>query len=207
MGAHLREVLTCFLTNPLSLNLILMYLYVMELQSPSNPATDISSQSVREFSRAREIACLRRLLEKRNLSLSLDKFPELIQEGDIFEVYDTRGQQIYRSWSFFRHCSYNAVDLVVYDWHELFVRPKWIERHLRGLLPFFFRPHAGILKYDVPEHLIYERYGDPSRVSLLKMKYASTLVDTSTREPRAFITTSRIRELGTEFRDGVIPMI
>ena len=179
----------------------------MEFETPANCAMETSTEGTHEFSRAREIAFLSRLLETRNLSHSLEKFPELIQEGDIFEIYNTEGQQIYRSWSFFRHCSYSVVDLVLYDWHELFVRPKWIESHLRGLFPFFFRAKAGLLRYDVPEHLIYERYGNPSRVSLLKMKYASTLVDSSTGEPRAFITTGRIRELGVDLRKGIIPII
>ncbi len=52
----------------------------------------------------------------------LDNLFAQIADDDIIEVYSSEGIQIFRSFSFLESISYTIEDLIVYPWHDLFIR-------------------------------------------------------------------------------------
>lgn len=52
----------------------------------------------------------------------LDTLFAQISDDDIIEVYSSEGIQIFRSFSFLESISYTIEDLIVYPWHDLFIR-------------------------------------------------------------------------------------
>lgn len=77
-----------------------------------------------------------RLLElaakKLNLGLSGDLFDTLTAD-DLFEIFDSEGIQIYRSFSFFNYSNYSLLELSTYSWYELYERPSSIEKKLYSM--------------------------------------------------------------------------
>lgn len=149
-------------------------------------------ESMEGFSFDREIAFMKKAMGKRRLKFSDPNVLDLIDEGDIIEIYNHRGNQLYRSWTYYKYCAYSPVDLLVYDWSTLYARPSWVEKRLLGLAPSLFVPGARTIAYEMPEYLLFERFSAKKRGLLFLMKYASPLLDVDTGLPVAFVSTGQL---------------
>lgn len=144
---------------------------------------------------SQEVNYLQMFLFRRKLRLVDSAILDLIEEGDVIEIYDHRAIQLYRSWSFFKFCSYSLVDLLLHDWNELYSRPTWVVSKLFETAPRLFAPGAKTIAYELPEYLISERLNHQRRSMLFKMKFASPLVDPVTSQTTCFITTGTLKLL------------
>ena len=152
-----------------------------------------------DVSREQEIKLLKRALWLRKLRLADSAILDVIDNRDIIEIYDDRGVQIYRSWSFFQYCSYSLVDLQVYDWDILFARPNWVAKELWQISEKAFAPGAKTTSMDhLPEYLICERLKKHNRAFLMKMKYTSPVTDDA-GDTRAIIVVSRLQHVPETF--------
>lgn len=135
---------------------------------------------------------LSRFLFERRLRMRDDRFPSLIDQGDIVEVYDSRAVQIYRNFAYFKYCPYSLTELLVNDWNTLFQRPTWVIDRLMKIMPALFEKNASTYEYDLPEYLVSARLHRQAKGMLYKMKYATPLVDQSGATV-AFVTTGTVR--------------
>lgn len=147
------------------------------------------------FSKQSEVASLKRALSRADLRLADDHFFDVIDEGDIIEVFSIEGVQLYRSWSSYQYCSYSALELKLYDWDELYMRPSWVAKTLWEMLPQVLMPGAKTLAYDIPEYVMTERLHKQKRALLFKMKYVSPLVSISEGRTTAFVSTGALKVL------------
>lgn len=154
------------------------------------------------FSLKKEISSLRRELFRRKWALADESIIDLIDDGDIIEVFDARGVQVYRSWSFFKFCSYSLIDLLTNDWNTLFARPSVIVEKLMKMVPLVFAPGAKTTPVTIGEYLVRERISEARRSLLFDMKYVSPLVDPSSRQTVGFICTGRVQIVGPR---GALP--
>ena len=139
---------------------------------------------------SQEVRLLKLALEKFGLKIKDPGFIERLDEGDIIEVYNSEGIQLYRSWSFFKICSYSLVDLLVYDWNTLYERPVSIVNSLMELAPKLFQPETMTVPYGLPDYILIERYRERNRALNVKMKLASPLIDKKTGATVAFLSTA-----------------
>jgi PAS domain-containing protein len=120
---------------------------------------------------------------------------DTIVQGDILEIYNSEGIQIFRNWAFFEFSGYSIGDIFVYTWDELYLRDKQIiadvttkvEQLLTGQIK------QAILS-GVPSHRIIERFSPRRKVMELTMKYFSPLYKMD--EVAAFTVTSNVVKLG-----------
>ena len=149
-----------------------------------------------------EIFYLSSFLKKLNLKLADKDFFSQLENGEIIEIYDLEGLQIYRSWSAFQFCSYSIDQLMTYDWNTLFERPSHVVNYLYSVLPDIF----GSLKtvhYSIDEYLIKERFADNAKAFFYKMRKACAVLDAQTNEPKGFITTATARMVTMEKDDNI----
>lgn len=67
----------------------------------------------------------------RQMRLSLeDDLINKIEPGDLVEVINKDGVQLYRNFNFFNYSNYSIVDLVTYPWYELYERSSSITDYL-----------------------------------------------------------------------------
>ncbi len=137
----------------------------------------------------KEISYLSHFLKKLNLKISSADFLDQLENGELIEIYDLEGIQLYRSWSAFQFCSYSIDQLMTYDWNTLFERPSHVVSYLYSVLPEIFSSGKTV-HYSIEEYLIKERFAQNSKTFLYKMKKASAIVDQTTLQPRAFVTTA-----------------
>ncbi len=60
-------------------------------------------------------------LKLKKFTFHEDLFPK-IEENDCIEIYDLNGIQLFRSFDFFKICSYSIEEILVHPFHELFYR-------------------------------------------------------------------------------------
>lgn len=102
-------------------------------------------------------------------------------KGDIIEIYNPEGVQIYRNFEFFKHVSYSFTELFANEWHVLYERPafvieKLIETHQKVKLGEI----STTTEYGIADHIVKERYLQNRKVFKVKMKFVSPLRDKST---------------------------
>ena len=149
-----------------------------------------------------EIKLLQRALDKFGLRAKDSELDFKISDGDIFEIYNSEGLQIYRNWNFFKFCSYSLAELLTYDWTTLYERPTSVVNALMGLLPQIFGPDATTIQYEIPEYVLTERYLERTKAFKVKMKLASPLLDRQTGAVSSFITTGKVVPMSFDQHDG-----
>lgn len=149
-----------------------------------------------------EIFYLRRFLKKLNLKISDNEFLDQLTNGELIEIYDLDGIQLYRSWSAFQFCSYSIDQLMTYDWNTLFERPSHVVNYLFSVLPDIFASNK-TLQYTIDEYLIKERFTDNAKAFFYKMNKACAVLDYVTNEPKGFVTTATARMVTVEKDDNI----
>ena len=161
-----------------------------EMEKEVSPYVTVGSKQ--KLPRELELRSLQKMLSRRRLRFADSSAEDFIDDGDLFEVYDAQGVQLYRSWSCYELCYYNLVDLQVYNWDELYIRPSWVVSKLYEKAPLLFTPGAKTMPYELPEYLLTERRQKSNRSLLFKMKFASPLLDEDSGAPIAFLSTGRM---------------
>lgn len=146
----------------------------------------------KSFSRQAELQSFKWALRKADLDLADPNFCDYVEEEDIIEIYSAQGVQLYRSWSCYRLCSYSVLELKLYDWDTLYQRPSWVAKTLWEMMPRLFEPGQKTIAYNIPEYVMTERLQKHNRRLLFRMKYASPLVDKSTGQIAAFVSTGHL---------------
>lgn len=141
-----------------------------------------------------DIDQLKRFLEKNRFRLNDSSFFDLIEEGDVMEVYDHRSIQIWRNWAFFKLCPYSLVELFVNDWNKLFARPTSVVEKLMAMMPGLFSERAKTQQYEIPEYLLSAREFPDSNGMLFKMKFVTTIFN-HVGQPVAILTTGAVQIL------------
>lgn len=177
---------------------------ILEASAGLSPA-DIASNG--QFTREKELPYLMTALRKAGLRLGDCSILDQIKDDDIIEVLDSRGVQIYRSWSCYKYCAYSLAELLVYDWDTLYVRPSWVAKKLHEMAPLLYQPGAATMPYMLPEYTITERLLKNDRVLLFEMKHASPLVCVDSRRTIALISTGRMKALQNSHAASQIHMI
>lgn len=162
---------------------------------------DLGSERVSEkkgFSREAEIDHFCRFLHHNRLRLPSDDFLDLINDGDLIEIYDVRCTQIYRSWTFFKVCSYSLTDLSVYPFDMLYERPSWVLGKLIELVPLVLSTDLPIIDFQakgIREYPLRERLPGHNYMNLFQMKYCTGLLSEGSRAPEAFVSTGFAQRL------------
>lgn len=151
---------------------------ILEAESSFSDLSTLVQPEASKLSLAAEKLMVRQFIFRKGWQIADSSIFDLIDEDDIIEVFNDKGVQIYRSWSFFKFCSYSVVDLVSSDWNTLFARPSWIVEQLMKLVPAVFAPGAVTMPYNVDEYLVRERISEKRNTLLFKMKYVSPLIST-----------------------------
>jgi hypothetical protein len=98
-------------------------------------------------------------LRKLGLRPRNDLFSKL-NDKDVVEIYNAKGLQIFRSFHFFQHCSYDLETIFCKPWFELFARD---EVYSTAYMEGFNNLVNGTIKETVPvpvdEHLVREVQG------------------------------------------------
>jgi hypothetical protein len=120
---------------------------------------------------------------------------DLLNDEDIFEIYDMDGHQIYRSLNYFSIVSMSVEDLVCMNWKRDFKRSSKITIDLLELVLRFstgyFRQTFDCAK--IPVHTVEEQFARRHRIEL-SLKYISPLKRDG--KCQALLASSRAKVIG-----------
>jgi len=118
-----------------------------------------------------------------------------ITEGDILEVYDTQNKQIFRSYEFFKHCTYSLDELFSIPWNELYYRdPKYITEYMRLLSILMENKSKDVLVVKtVPPHWVSQIHSNRKISHFLQTKIICLLYDAN-EDVFGYIHTQKILE-------------
>lgn len=116
-----------------------------------------------------------RALVKLSLSPHAD-FLNRITEGDIIELYNEDGVQVFRNLEFFDFCSYCIEELYCVEWWRLFQRDDQISSQLLEMIPKLFqKKYPEGLEAPLPRHQVVETFSrDKFHIDFF-MKYIGPL--------------------------------
>jgi len=123
-----------------------------------------------------------------------------VNQGDIMEVHDGSYSQLYRSYSFFKHCRYSLVDLSTYPWFELYERSSTVTKQLIEATEKLLGSQSGrVSMHDYPEYTLRELMTEERATFALKEKYGVRLVSPTTGE-YYILSVKSVRELQSDLR-------
>jgi hypothetical protein len=107
------------------------------------------------------------------------KAPEVffdhVAADDIVEIYNTQGIQVFRNIRFFEVTSYSLADLLVFEWYNLYDRPKVVIEKIFERVDTILKNEHELLPMDIPTHLLKEIKAQPIQVSDVTFKNISPL--------------------------------
>ncbi len=107
---------------------------------------------------------------------------QLLHPEDIIEIYNLDGIQVFRSFHFFRLCSYTIEDLLCSTWHDLFHRESGPDT---AYFEYFGRLISGKIrdteKMAVDAHLVRETSSPKRLVGIVEPRYVAPLFDNTKR--------------------------
>ena len=124
------------------------------------------------------------------LKLGDGDFFSILAEDDVIEIYTPQGLLLYRNFTAYKYTSYSLLDLIVYEWFELYERDRQLIdemlNHTREILLTGTRTE----RFRTPPHLIRERHLNCRKVLSGEMKYICPLQDQNTGQNTAVIITA-----------------
>lgn len=128
-----------------------------------------------------------------------------ITHEDIVEVYNQDLVQLYRSLSFFKLCSYDLVELLTHEFHELYERSIMVNSSIYELAtqiktrPYCLEP---VSLRSIPQHFMREKFS-PKRTSfLIEFKDAYPLY-TPAKEFFGYVVVQGARKVDPEVANRV----
>jgi hypothetical protein len=83
-----------------------------------------------------------------------------ISDGEIIEIYNSTGVQLYRSMNFFEICGYSLLDLCVNKWFELWERPTSTLQKMNETVHGVLTGAKKDFRAFVAPHVVRENYDD-----------------------------------------------
>lgn len=181
------EILGAFLSAPAEKQLFALESleFITELYSEAENDPEIKMHGVQALKS--EVKLAKAAAQKKGLIIADESIFDHVEDGDLIELFDIRNIQFYRSWSYFKICSYTLFELLLYSWDELFIRPKWVVEQLYKYIGIIYQPGAKLTAIDVPEYVVAERLPSKHFSVLFNTKYACALLDPNTNAPAGFL--------------------
>jgi hypothetical protein len=85
-----------------------------------------------------------------------DNFWKTIENDHVIEIYGTEMVQLYRSFNFFKYSGYSLLDIAVFEWFNLWERPKKIVEMLFEEVGIVFSKEINFKKCNIPSHILRE---------------------------------------------------
>ena len=87
-------------------------------------------------------------------------FYDTIEGEDIIEVYDTSFIQVFRNVKFMEVCSYTVIDILMYEWPDLYDRSQKVTEGLLHSIEKTLDPEfSGVMPLDsIAPHLMREKF-------------------------------------------------
>ncbi|PWU17684.1 MAG: hypothetical protein C5B49_08385 [Bdellovibrio sp.] len=143
---------------------------------------------------------LRRAVRQLGLRFLDQRILQQIDDGDVVEIYDSTGRQIYRNLQFCRLSSYSLLDVAVNTWQELYERPmSSVETILLRVADVFSTPALNV-PFAMEPHLVKERfvYSKKQKVFRATMKNLSPLAGPDDDRRVAAISVSRFEVVSND---------
>jgi hypothetical protein len=99
---------------------------------------------------------------------------DYIQSGDIIEIYNMEFKQIYRNLALFDICSYSLIELLSYEFYELYERSAQVNDFIiKGVHELLNRPFSldPIPLDHIPRHLMREKFSVEKVTSHIEFKW------------------------------------
>jgi hypothetical protein len=137
-------------------------------------------------------------LAVKSMGLSIDSsFYEQVSRSDIVEIYGHDHVQIFRSFNFFRICSYDLDDVLSHQWFELYERDESITNALLETWYEHIGSSRSVTKMSVAPHVMRERFSKNRNAVFMKFKYIATIYSGPAAKD-ALIVTSDVQPLGDD---------
>ncbi len=101
---------------------------------------------------------------------------EKMKDHHVVEIYSSEGVQVFRSLTFFKHCSYTFEEIHSLEWWTLFDRPAEISQTiLDATVKIFTGATKDIFDPGVPAHLVKETQSEERLLNTFKMDWIGPL--------------------------------
>jgi hypothetical protein len=141
-----------------------------------------------------------RAIQRFGLRPPSDLFSHL-EDGDVFEIYEVpEFVQTFRSYAFYRFCSYSLDDLLCRPWWELYMRDQAVSDRLLAVAQSALasRPPA-IVHYDMGTHELDEIDSEDRLHCVIESRFVAPLMD---RHGRVAALANVARAVSIEPRQG-----
>lgn len=101
-----------------------------------------------------------------------------IKDGNVIEIYNAQNIQIFRNITFMEFCSYSLLDLITFEFYELYERSTHITAKLLDAGREVLGTAIDFLDFaekNVPQHTLREKFSDARDQYLVTMKYLCPL--------------------------------
>lgn len=135
------------------------------------------------------------------------RITESLSDGDVVEIYDSEGRQVYRNLTFCRLSSYSLLDVAVNTWQELYERPVASLESIMDQVVEMLSTNALTQSYRVETHVLREKfiYSRQKKTFLIQMKFISPLVDIETGRRSGVVSTCRLKTIADpEEHQGIV---
>src|SRR5690606_14370708 len=119
-----------------------------DLHTICSDTLQLANKNLLEQIQGLQCAMSERFVSNRNLIVNILKnmhlrapqsFVDKIDEDDLIEIYNLENIQIFRNLKFYETTTYSLEDLLLYDWPELYSRPKRMTEQLLNLVESVIR--------------------------------------------------------------------
>lgn len=137
-------------------------------------------------------------LAVKSIGLSVDSSVyEKIDRSDVIEIYGLDHVQIFRSFNFFRVCSYNLDDVLSHQWFELYERDEQITSALLDTWYDHIASTRALTRMSVGPHVMREHFSKGRNSVFMEFKYIATIFSGSGSKD-ALLVTSDVKPLGDD---------
>jgi PAS domain-containing protein len=132
-----------------------------------------------------------------------------IEDGDVVEIYDSQGRQIYRNLMFCKFSSYSLLDVAVNSWEELYERPLFSLEGIRDRVIEQFSTQVTTRPYGIEDHILKEKfiYSKVRKTFMMRMKFISPLADQITGQRIAVVSICRVKVVSQGASDQAIKIL
>jgi hypothetical protein len=99
---------------------------------------------------------------------------DMLKTGDVVEIYNVDLIQVFRNFAFFDVCSYTLLDLINYEFFELYDRSQLINHYiLEATATISKRGYdlSPLSLQHVPKHLLQEKFSQDKLTSMVQFKW------------------------------------
>lgn len=155
-----------------------------------------------------EVQMLRKVSARLRFVISEDVFDSLTDDM-IVEIYDQDFRQIYRSLKFMDLCNYSLLDLLTFEFFELYERSASVNENLFKVAHHLkdTQPSAGVdLSENVPRHVLRERFSEKRDMFNIEFKSMFPIYRWP-KESAGVLTTMKAERCSVEPEAGTVSFL